>query len=84
MIVINVDSVPAEFLHKRDVIADCGARGPMSQQHAGDSHGHEMHPQQLVQLVGCHDPNAGKHEGAHRCTRSLRRAFSPTDRFAAR
>jgi hypothetical protein len=75
MIVINVDSVPAEVLHKRDVIADCGARGPMSQQHAADSHGHEMHPQRLVQLVGCHDPNAGKHEGAHRCTGSLRRAF---------
>ena len=74
MIVINVDSVPAEFRHKRDGIADCSAHGPMSQQHAGDSHGHEMHPQQLVQLVG-----AGKHKGAHWCARSLRRAFSPTD-----
>jgi hypothetical protein len=36
----------------------------MSQQDAGDCHGHEMHPQKLVQLVGCHDPNAGKHEEA--------------------
>jgi hypothetical protein len=42
---INVGSVPAEFPHKRDVIVDCGAHGPMSQQHAGDFHGHEMHPQ---------------------------------------
>ena len=27
---------------------------PMSHQNSGD-HGHEMHPQQLVRLVGCHD-----------------------------
>jgi hypothetical protein len=26
----------------------------MSHQNSGD-HGHEMHPQQLVRLVGCHD-----------------------------
>jgi hypothetical protein len=36
----------------------------MSQQDAGDRHGHEMHPQKLVRLVGCHDPHAGKHEDA--------------------
>jgi hypothetical protein len=66
MIPSNAGSVPAEFPQKRDVIADCGVHGPMSQQHADDSHGHEMHPQKLVQLVGCHDPHAGKHEGAHR------------------
>jgi hypothetical protein len=62
----DVGSVSAEFPQKRDVIADGGAHGPMSQQHGGDSHGHEMHPQKLVQLVGCRDPNAGKHEAAHR------------------
>jgi hypothetical protein len=27
---------------------------PMSHQNSGD-HGHEMHPQQFVRLVGCHD-----------------------------
>jgi hypothetical protein len=66
MIPSNVGSVPAEFTRQRDVIADRSAHGPMSQQQAGDSHGHAMHPQKLVQLVGCHDSNAGKHEGAHR------------------
>jgi hypothetical protein len=64
MIPSNVGSVPAETPQKEDVIAARGAHRPMSQQHAGDSHGHEMHPQKLVQLVGCHDPNAGKHEEA--------------------
>jgi hypothetical protein len=66
MIPSDVGSVPAETpqKEKEDVIVDRGAHGPMSQQHAGDSHGHEMHPQKLVQLVGCHDPNAGKHEEA--------------------
>jgi hypothetical protein len=29
----------------------------MSHQNSGD-HGHEMHQQQLVRLVGCHDPHA--------------------------
>ncbi|WP_027530557.1 hypothetical protein [Bradyrhizobium sp. WSM3983] len=27
---------------------------PMSHQNSG-SHGHEMYPQQFVQLIGCHD-----------------------------
>lgn len=60
----NVGSVPAELPQKEDVIADRGGHGPMSQQHADDSHSHEMHPQKLVRLVGCHDPNAVKREGA--------------------
>jgi hypothetical protein len=66
MVASSMGSVPAEFPQKRDVIADCGAQGPMSQQNAAGSHGYEMHPQKLVQLVGCHDPNAEKHEVAHR------------------
>jgi hypothetical protein len=66
VISINVDLVPAEFPQKRDLIADCEAQGPMSQQDAVGSHGHEMYPQELVQLVGCRDPHAGKHEDAHR------------------
>ena len=66
MISIDVGSVPAEFPQKKDVIADSGAQGPMSQQDAVGSHGHEMYPQKFVQLVGCRDPNAAKHEVAHR------------------
>jgi hypothetical protein len=63
---INVGSLPAESSPKRHLIADSGARGPMSQQDAVGFRGHEMYPQKFVQLVGCRDPNAGKHEGAHR------------------
>jgi len=66
MIPSKVGSVPAELPQKEDGIADRGAYSPMSQQHADDAHGHEMHPQKLVQLVGCHDPSAVKREGAHR------------------
>jgi hypothetical protein len=66
MISSSVASVPAELPQKEDVIADRGANRPMSQQHADDSHGHEMHPQKLVQLVGCHDSNAVKREGVDR------------------
>jgi hypothetical protein len=63
MIPSNTRPASAELLRK-DVIADGGAHRPMSQQDGGDSHGHEMHPQKLVRLVGCHDPHAGKHEEA--------------------
>jgi hypothetical protein len=67
MIPSKIRAVPRDPSQQKDVIADCGAaHGPMSQQGAGDSHSHEMHPQKLVQLVGCHDPNAGKQEDAHR------------------
>jgi hypothetical protein len=66
MIPSNAGSVPAELPQKEDVIADHGRQSPMSQQHAGDAHGHEMHPQKLVRLVGCHDPNAVKREAADR------------------
>jgi hypothetical protein len=52
----------AEPLHERnakDVSVDCG---PMPQQDMSDAHGHDMHQQKLVQLVGCHDDgvDAGK------------------------
>jgi hypothetical protein len=62
MIPSNIRPVPAEPRRKKDVVAD-GAQHPMSQQDAG-SHGHEMHPQKLVRLVGCHDPKARKHDEA--------------------
>ena len=54
----------AEFPLKRDVAADCGSQGPMSQQNTDGSGRNELHPQKLVQLVGFRDPNARKHEGA--------------------
>jgi hypothetical protein len=58
MIPSSMRSMSAESARQRkDVIADGGAPGPMPQQVAGDCHGHEMHPQKLVQLVGCHEPN---------------------------
>ena len=38
----------------RASIATCR---PMSHQNSGD-HGHEMHPQQFVRLVGCHEVHA--------------------------
>jgi hypothetical protein len=45
----------AEPRQEKDVSADCG---PMSQQDISNAHGHEMHPQELVQLVGCHESDA--------------------------
>jgi hypothetical protein len=63
---ISVESLSAESPQKRHLIADCGAQGPMSQQDAVGSRGHEMYPQKCVRLVGCRDPNAGKHKGARR------------------
>jgi hypothetical protein len=63
---INVGALSAKSPQKRHLIADCGAQGPMSQQDAVGPRDHEMYPQKFVQLVGCRDPNAGKHEGAHR------------------
>ena len=58
MIASSLRPMSAETPRKKDVITDGGDLGPMPQQVAGDCHGHEMHPQKLVQLVGCHDPNA--------------------------
>ena len=59
-------STLAELSQKKHMISDYGAPGPMPQQDADGFHGHEMYPQKLVQLVGCHDQNAGKHEVGHR------------------
>jgi hypothetical protein len=65
MVPLNVSSVPAELPQKTDMI-DYSAPGPMPLQEVGDSHGHEIYLQKFVRLVGCHDPNAGKHAGAYR------------------
>ena len=62
MIASRMGTEPAKLPQNRVETADCGAQGPMSQQDAAGSRGHEMHPQKFVRLVGCHDLNAGKHE----------------------
>lgn len=61
----NTGSVPEEFSREKDV-ADCSDHGPMPQQDVVDSHGHQMHPQKFVQLVGCHDAKAGRHQAPNR------------------
>jgi hypothetical protein len=57
-------SPPEKHVQEKHVTLDGEVPSPMPQQDADRSHGHEMHPQKLVQLVGCHDSNAGKHEKA--------------------
>ena len=62
----DVSSPPpssVEPRHEKDVSVDCG---PMSQQDISDAHGHDMHPQELVRLVGCHESDA---EAAQRAAR---------------
>ncbi len=44
----------AQSSQTRESIINCR---PMSHQNSGD-HGHEMHPQQFVRLVGCHEVQA--------------------------
>jgi hypothetical protein len=56
--VISHKMVAAQFSSSRDVGADCGHQGPMSQQNSYGFGGNELHPQKLVQLVGCRDLNA--------------------------
>src|SRR5690349_12565954 len=48
-------SVPPS--HDENLAGDCG---PMAQQNMRGAHGHDMHPQKLVRLVGCHDISARK------------------------
>ena len=62
----NVALVSPKFPHEKDMVADSGAQGPMSLQDAADSHGHEMHPQKFVRLVGCHESNPEIHDGIRR------------------
>jgi hypothetical protein len=51
----------AESPLEPDLAADGGAPGPMCQQHTDGAGINELHPQQLPQLVGFRDPDAGKH-----------------------
>jgi len=62
----NLSRIPAEPEQKKDSIADGAAQGPMSQQNAADCHGHDMHLQKFVRLVGCHESSAAGHPASHR------------------
>ena len=64
MMTSNLSRVPAELQQKKDPLPGGGAQGPMSQQDAADCHGHEMHPQKFVRLVGCHESNAAHRQAA--------------------
>ena len=52
---------PLEPELKPDLAADGGAPGPMCQQNTDGAGINELHAQQLPQLVGFRDPDAGKH-----------------------
>ena len=66
----NLARTPADFPQQKESIANSGehgpVRGPMSQQDAADCHGHDMHPQKFVRLVGCHESNPARDPAAHR------------------
>lgn len=62
----NAVLVSSKSPHEKDMVAESGAQGPMSLQNAADSHGHEMHPQKFVRLVGCHEANPEIHDGVRR------------------
>ena len=47
----------AQSSPNRDVSVDCG-QGPMSLQNPCNYGSYELHPQKLVQLIGCRDLNA--------------------------
>lgn len=70
MTIYNPARAPAEFPQEKDLIANGGDQGPvlgpMSQQHATDCHGHDMHPQKFVRLVGCHESNPARTQAAYR------------------
>lgn len=55
---VQVGSQPAEAQQSKTVPSNCG---PMMQQSA--AHGYEMHPQEFVRLIGCHESVRQK-EGA--------------------
>jgi hypothetical protein len=59
----NAALIPPKSTQEKDMIVDSGAQGPMSLQNAADSHGHEMHPQGFIRLVGCHESSPDIHDG---------------------
>jgi hypothetical protein len=62
----SVGSVPAEFSRTRDIVEQLGVQGPMPQQDMDGCHGHEMHPQKFLRLVGCHESNPARREVGYR------------------
>ena len=40
--------------------------GPMTQQGMMGAHGHEMHPQRFLRLIGCHETNRQRQDAAPR------------------
>jgi hypothetical protein len=62
MIASNMGSGPVESSQKTVATAEGGAHRPMSEQNSAYGHGHEMHPQKFVRLVGCHEtPSLQRH-----------------------
>jgi hypothetical protein len=59
----GIAPAPAESPGKRPSQANCG---PMTQQGAMGAHGHEMHPQGFLRLVGCHETSRQKEDAARR------------------
>jgi hypothetical protein len=47
----NVRSAPAKLPKRKPIVTHSG---PMPRQGSMGGHGHEMHPQKFMQLVGCH------------------------------
>jgi hypothetical protein len=54
---VQMGSVPAELRQSKPAPANCG---PMMQQ--STVHGYEMHPQEFVRLIGCHQSNRQKED----------------------
>jgi hypothetical protein len=52
-----VASTPTEIPAEPNAVA-AGVSGPMPQQAASGSHGYEIHLQEFVRLVGCHQSKA--------------------------
>lgn len=58
MSIARVEAAAAELAAKEMDTVGTGDHGAMPRQDAWDFHGTEMHPQQFVRLIGCHDPEA--------------------------
>jgi hypothetical protein len=64
----NLARAPAKIPQQKNPITTSGdhdpVQGPMSQQAGTDCHGHDMHPQKFVRLVGCHESNPARDQAA--------------------
>jgi hypothetical protein len=60
MIVLKEGAASAVLPEKEAAIAGYGEHVSMTQQDQYDAHGHEMHPQQFVRLIGYRDPKAAR------------------------